>query len=1086
MCRCPNVAACNYSNRQERLREFAESLACHRHTPTPNTSAAASQSPWTVVPNCIHAAIIDSLRVTPNGADLSLEDSWMAEYPQCSSGYMGRLCANCALGFGQGQQPFSCMPCPHPKASLLVLVTGLLGTAAMLAYTIRAALVPLSNALEGQPPDHAMAAMSNKFNMLKMSGLRTFDKRQWRLASPLQSKAGPVHEAAYSMTQSNVVVGEVLADQQVQPVHIACSLVDANPVWHEMRLQAEAMHPCQSQCKASWMTGHTHVSSRAKRPAKVARLGIQASAAVPACDLRRVQENTELGNISSKLAASMAGRTEGSGEWVIEKKGCSVGMCGLHTSVSTGELAECMLEKAMPDAIGPLARSSPVQRRMSKGVQRCVAHLNRQGATSGVGNKTARGHEWEVSRSSGTWAKRFQGKVEALEAGDLCPCEQCLSHAQCAQTMALPKIQEEHLGEILGRREHISLPVLAASGVPACLQSHLGKGSNGTNHCRHGSRSKQSWSSAQSCEGEQAVQLASAHNACCTVGVQADVRDSRGAVELSKCAAGPGVPIGAIDKWVAARHVRLHLGWAKSPQDGVGARGKSAAAGPVVEGFDSPRELGSVASLHAPAANELRFSVKAEPDGKAAHRDMISEMSEPACSANELQSGRCLHTPIASIAGENLMCVWKPKAAIQSQAPPHVACSSGQAFVGFAAQSTLGGAQRMQQPWRKSRRWKRLQGSPLGLHGSHGIQSTSRGHETTTPVATTELQQRATWLFMTPEPTIPILQATVGTFAQRQGARAESAAPPHFLPRLGRPTTAATSSDCSHGQQEECSRSKHCCMQMAARNRFLSWLGRWHTSVDQVDQVAVADTRSNHQCSAREHRGSPFWRPAAHLRTAKGYVQAAGGDKPAGCSRSLTSRGRENAQSAQPAPRVQNQMIKIVISYMQVISVVRNVDLYLPESLRHMFQAQGSTEGWARVLAWDCLLLTSYEQHAKAAARVLVVMALPCGFELLFVLFWIAKCFLTQPGRVWSYLGKRLTVTTLCTAFFFYPTVSAAALKVFSCVRISDSQSNTNLLPFRITRRGSGQFWSMDTDLECWTGLHRCSHLYRLPLPCYS
>jgi hypothetical protein len=47
-------------------------------------------------------------------------------------------------------------------------------------------------------------------------------------------------------------------------------------------------------------------------------------------------------------------------------------------------------------------------------------------------------------------------------------------------------------------------------------------------------------------------------------------------------------------------------------------------------------------------------------------------------------------------------------------------------------------------------------------------------------------------------------------------------------------------------------------------------------------------------------------------------------------------------------------------------------------------------------------------------------------------------------------------------------------LKIFSCVRISDSHSNEDLLPFSINRRGTGQFWSMDTDLECWTGPHRC------------
>ena len=176
-----------------------------------------------------------------------------------------------------------------------------------------------------------------------------------------------------------------------------------------------------------------------------------------------------------------------------------------------------------------------------------------------------------------------------------------------------------------------------------------------------------------------------------------------------------------------------------------------------------------------------------------------------------------------------------------------------------------------------------------------------------------------------------------------------------------------------------------------------------------------------------------------------------------------------------PGFSLEYEMVKVAISYLQVVSVVRDVDLRLPPPLSGLVQAQGAATGWARLLAWDCLALRGFEGPARAVARVAAVFLLPVAFGALFGAFWVARWAAARAPRPAGYLPRRLVVTGVNVAFLFYPTVSAAALSVFACLLVEDAAGNASLLPFEAARRGTGQLWSLDTSVQCWTGTHRCA-----------
>ena len=140
---------------------------------------------------------------------------------------------------------------------------------------------------------------------------------------------------------------------------------------------------------------------------------------------------------------------------------------------------------------------------------------------------------------------------------------------------------------------------------------------------------------------------------------------------------------------------------------------------------------------------------------------------------------------------------------------------------------------------------------------------------------------------------------------------------------------------------------------------------------------------------------------------------------------------------------------------------------------------QGSSSGWAKLLAWDCLLLRPFPSHQQAMGRIAVIMLLPFFFQLLWTLFWISHFFwslarLRARGETFAqYASQHIVVSALVVAFLFYPIVAAAVLSTFNCITLANAAGAGSLLPFPVLRRGVGSFWNEDTGMRCWHGRHR-------------
>lgn len=187
-------------------------------------------------------------------------------------------------------------------------------------------------------------------------------------------------------------------------------------------------------------------------------------------------------------------------------------------------------------------------------------------------------------------------------------------------------------------------------------------------------------------------------------------------------------------------------------------------------------------------------------------------------------------------------------------------------------------------------------------------------------------------------------------------------------------------------------------------------------------------------------------------------------------------------------PRLEFQMAKVVISYLQVVAVVRDVDLRFPARLQQLFAVQGTASGWARAIAWDCLLPRSSGTWLNATfGPTFLILLLPFAYQALWSMIWILwflwdRVVLGHPGaQLAEYLWKRVIVTALCVAFVFYPVTASGVLSIFTCIDLPDEPDNAELMPRPFYRANTGSFWVQDTSVRCWVGPHRCGSTPGLP-----
>ncbi|KAL6761642.1 hypothetical protein V8C86DRAFT_839174 [Haematococcus lacustris] len=74
------------------------------------------------------------------------------------------------------------------------------------------------------------------------------------------------------------------------------------------------------------------------------------------------------------------------------------------------------------------------------------------------------------------------------------------------------------------------------------------------------------------------------------------------------------------------------------------------------------------------------------------------------------------------------------------------------------------------------------------------------------------------------------------------------------------------------------------------------------------------------------------------------------------------------------------------------------------------------------------------------------------------------------PGSCRSYLLQRLTVTSVCAAFYYYTNITTLMLTFFSCPTVDSPSSST---PYWELGLAQGRYWSADYSSKCYEGYHK-------------
>jgi hypothetical protein len=185
-----------------------------------------------------------------------------------------------------------------------------------------------------------------------------------------------------------------------------------------------------------------------------------------------------------------------------------------------------------------------------------------------------------------------------------------------------------------------------------------------------------------------------------------------------------------------------------------------------------------------------------------------------------------------------------------------------------------------------------------------------------------------------------------------------------------------------------------------------------------------------------------------------------------------------------------SDLIKVLVQFLQYVTIVGNISVPWPAFLTGMFTAASVVfgVGSGQALSLDCWLshysrsklpLALQRQLSYFVGALLVVVACAVLMNLLHFCHraWRA-CLINctpeshqqQSPRLdfWS----RLRVTLLVTAFYAYPTLVRAALSFFACLRIDYPDSKQPYPEYSIRSHTAGYYISA-IQQECFAGWHK-------------
>ncbi|MEW5297924.1 MAG: hypothetical protein WDW36_001102 [Sanguina aurantia] len=177
-------------------------------------------------------------------------------------------------------------------------------------------------------------------------------------------------------------------------------------------------------------------------------------------------------------------------------------------------------------------------------------------------------------------------------------------------------------------------------------------------------------------------------------------------------------------------------------------------------------------------------------------------------------------------------------------------------------------------------------------------------------------------------------------------------------------------------------------------------------------------------------------------------------------------------------------IIKIFVSWLQVICLVGQAPVAWPPALRFYFTIVAQLSSASSMVSEECVL--DHSLAPTSVQQVIVHVLLPLLFALVLALFFLLRIpyLLVRKGSLgqeplWPYLARRTAVSLASILFVMYTQVTRALLGVFACVQLDSGSAvyvcvdgnpqGSNCFPDRTL---VGRAWENDSNMACYTGPH--------------
>lgn len=189
---------------------------------------------------------------------------------------------------------------------------------------------------------------------------------------------------------------------------------------------------------------------------------------------------------------------------------------------------------------------------------------------------------------------------------------------------------------------------------------------------------------------------------------------------------------------------------------------------------------------------------------------------------------------------------------------------------------------------------------------------------------------------------------------------------------------------------------------------------------------------------------------------------------------SMSSTGRPRSRKPGMVPTY-STVIKILVSYAQVLSILRKVSLQLPRAIREFMAVTNSLSySVSSFVSLDCSLDASAAVPVSVQ-RTFVSLAVPPILAIAAFLLWLLlyvrlRIIKPRAPSFAEYMDTRFVTTAIVIVFYCYPGITDTLLSIYSCPRLDNDDPG---LPYHGLGRAVGVYWEEDYDMRCFAGWHR-------------